>query len=125
MQNEERKSLRQQIAEGKALKLQEYQEKFESKNTTYILDEKAVKFYNELKEKEQKNDKEIKQLMNKEMRRYQSMKESKDVKQRVVKKSIQVKKKQKITNKPEQSQTKSASKSVPSVVGDYSSDEDV
>ncbi|EMG46778.1 hypothetical protein G210_2977 [Candida maltosa Xu316] len=46
-----RKTLKQQLSENRR-RFQEYQTKLQTKNSTFLLDKKAAKFYDDLKQKE-------------------------------------------------------------------------
>ncbi|RCK56174.1 hypothetical protein Cantr_04993 [Candida viswanathii] len=75
-ENEEsRKTLKQQLSENRARRFQEYQSRVQSKNSTFLLDEKAARFYEGLRQKELEKEELAKQRRALEQRRAQQAKE--------------------------------------------------
>lgn len=71
-------------------KQKEFQEQLEANNSTYKLDEKSAKFYEELRKKEKQKDLKIKQDETRELHRFQQLRESLNYKRIVEKDDIKL-----------------------------------
>ncbi|ODV67632.1 hypothetical protein HYPBUDRAFT_152491 [Hyphopichia burtonii NRRL Y-1933] len=77
-ENEERKTLRDQLKESREQKYKEYQENLESRNSSYKLDEKSARFYDQLKTKAKEDEMKAKDEEKEQLSRYRALKRNQD-----------------------------------------------